>query len=252
MPSVPPPMDTSKYSGQASWMLQRCPTPSSPGDRGPRTLSRGATEGALRLSGSWSRKERKGRSRCGVAKYSRLPLPLPSPPSPPSPPGPGCCGLSKRHFPSQLPACHPARLPRQPPPPPAPPQALPLPQDLVQCLGRSACGAGPAGLLLPGEPGGVGSQQTAGGLGARAEPSGRVQAGVRVQSLGVSRGSALRGAGPRGLGVGEPGGGARGLWRIHVCIWQSDGSQLSEAGPQASCRGGRQGPGDTPPPKRRW
>lgn len=72
-----------------------------------------------------------------------------------------------------------------------------------------------------------------------------------MQSLAVSWGAALWGAGPQGLGVGEPGGGARGLRQIHVCIWQSARSQLSEAGPLASCRGGRQGPGDTPPPKTR-
>lgn len=61
-------------------------------------------------------------------------------------------------------------------------------------------------------------------------------------------------AGGQATGVwgGELGGGARGLWKIHVCIWQSARSQLSEAGPLASCRGGRQGPGDTPPPKPYW
>lgn len=77
----------------------------------------------------------------------------------------------------------------------------------------------------------------------------RLRLGSVWQSLQVSWGAALWGAGPQGLGVGEPGGGARGLWQIHVCIWQSAWSQLSEAGPLASSRGGRQGPGDTPPPK---
>lgn len=76
-----------------------------------------------------------------------------------------------------------------------------------------------AGLLLPGEPGGVGSGQAAGRPGARAEPSGQAQAGVHVQSLKVSWGATLWGARPQGLGVGELGGGARGLWWIHVCIW---------------------------------
>lgn len=154
-------------------------------------------------------------------------------------------------------SCLPATQPVQAWPAPTPSLPLlrlpPLPQDLVQRLGRVSrvSGAGQAGLLLPGEPGGVGSGQAAGGPGARTDSSGQVQAGVCVQSLGVSWGAARPGYRAKGAWGGGPGGGARGLWQAHVCIWQSDRSQLSEAGPLASCRGGPQGPGDTPPPKQR-
>lgn len=201
------------------------------------------------MSGFRSCKERKGRSCClGMsreAKYSRLHSAPPL--SPPCTPGPSCL-WSQQAPPLQPAACLPPSLspPGQPPPSPSPP---PGPRAEPQ-QGQRVSGAGQAGLLLSGEPGGVGSGQAAERPGARAEPLGQAQA--VWQSLQVSWGAALWGARPQGLGVGEPGGGARGLRQTHVCIWQSARSQLSEAGPLASSRGGRQGPGDTPPPKTHW
>lgn len=62
-----------------------------------------------------------------------------------------------------------------------------------------------AGLLLPGEPGGVGSGQAAGRPGARAEPSGQAQAGVHVQSLKVSWGATLWGGQATGVWGGGTG-----------------------------------------------
>lgn len=123
--------------------------------------------------------------------------------------------------------------------------SLPLPQGRLSAgppLGQQVSGAGQAERLLPGE----------------LRPVGRGQEGlVPGQKLkeGTGRGPCAKSQGEFGvqycwgLGVGETGGGARGLWQIRVCIWQSDKRQLSEAGPLASWRGELQGPGDTPPPR---
>lgn len=152
-------------------MLQCRLPPSSLGDQGPSTLNGGTAEGALCLSGSRSCKERKGRSCClgmsRVAKYSRaalcpsLLLPL------------HCRPRLLVVSASQPAACLPPSLspPGQPPPPPSPPQAPsppPGPHAEPQ-QGQPVSGAEQAGLLLPGEPGGVGSGQVAAEPGARAE-----------------------------------------------------------------------------------
>lgn len=131
------------------------------------------------MSGSRSCKERKGRSCClgmsRVAKYSRLHSAPPL--SSPSTPGPGCL-WSQQAPPPQPAACLPPSLspPGQPPPFPSPP---PGPRAEPQ-QGQRVSGAGQAGLLLSGEPGGVGSGQAVARPGARAEPSGQAQAGVCV------------------------------------------------------------------------
>ena len=184
------------------------PSPSSPGHRGPRPLSRGAVEVALHLSGSRSCKERKGRSRglgmSRVAKSSRRALPLPSPPLHSR--AQAACGLRRHHLPSQLPACHPAgpglASPHPLPPPPQAPSPPPGPRAAPRQGQQSKWGwAGWAPAPWGAGRGG----QWAGGRRARCQDrffrtsAGR---GLRAESRGELGGSPAGVQGQRGLGWG--------------------------------------------------
>lgn len=143
--------------------------------------------------------------------------------------------LSQRHLSaSQLPACHWAR-PRLPACTPSPSAPCPLPQAHGRASG-SAVEASERGREL-----GVGSPGNRWGGPVRAH-GGQVLAGGSVYQalgeLGCSPGRAGV-SGPQGHEEGGAGGGA-GPGQIHVCIWQSDCSQLCEAGPRPAA-------GDTPP-----
>ena len=143
---VPPLLDMPKQMGQHRHLgcCSAMPSPSSPGHRGPRPLSRGAVEVALHLSGSRSCEERKGRSRglgmSRVAKSSRRAARSAPPLSSPSLQGPG--GLwSPQAPPPQPAACLPPSRswPGQPPPPPSPSSgSLPSPRTSCSASAGSA------------------------------------------------------------------------------------------------------------------